>query len=83
MRETLIAVQTVTDEEGNVYEFSYYRLEEGKRYGVCIRDKRGGVSMVPDLTESRRAVNALLRRLIRGTVSPVGMLDVVEDWLIA
>ena len=83
MRETLVAVQTVMDEQGRMYEFSYYRLEEGNCYGVCIRDQSGGAAMVPDITASKRKVNALLNRLIQGTVSPIGMQDVIEDWLIA
>ena len=82
MRETLVAVQTVNDERGNRYEFSYYRLEEGNSYGICIRDRNGGSAMVPDLTVSKRKVNALLKRMIRGAVSPVGMQDIIEDWLI-
>ena len=83
MREILIAVQIVSDEQGRIHKFSYYRLEEGKCYGVCIRDHTGAVAMLSDVTPSKRKINALLRRLIRGMVSPVGMMDVVEDWLIA
>lgn len=80
--ETLIAVQTVEGQDGKVYRFSYYRIENGKEYGVCIRDQDGAVSMVPGVTTKRRHINSLLRYMIRGTVSPSTMVDVVEDWLV-
>lgn len=82
MFETLIAVQTVKGEDGEVHNFSYYRLEDEKCYGVCIKDQAGAMAMIPNVTTKRRRIDALLRKMIRGCVSPVSMRDVVEDWLL-
>lgn len=82
MMETLVAVQTVEGQDGKVYQFSYYRIENGKEYGVCIRDQDGAVAMAPGVTTRRRSINSLLRSMIRGSVSPATMVDVVEDWLV-
>ena len=81
MTETLIGVQKVLDENGKIYQFSYYRMDSGKDYGVCIRDQEGSMAMAPGVTTQRRRINALLRRLMRGGVSPTALGDVLEDWL--
>lgn len=81
MTEILIEVKTVIDEEGRVHQFSYYRLEEGGSYGVCIKSREKAAAMVPGITASRRRINTLLNALIRGSVSPTEMREVVEDWL--
>lgn len=81
MRETLVGVQSVLDETGRQYQFSYYRMDSGKDYGVCIRDQDGAVAMAPGVTTRRRRVDALLRKLMRGSVSPAGLEDVLADWL--
>lgn len=82
MVETLIAVQTVKGENGEVYNYSYYRLEEKNSYGVCIKDQKGAMAMIPNVTTKRCSVNTLLRKMIRCGVSPASMRDVVEDWLL-
>ena len=35
-----------------------------------------------DLSPSRQKVQDLAEALIRGTVTPVGLRDVVDDWLL-
>lgn len=59
----------------------YYLLEEGTSYGVEIRLK-GESAAVRDLSPSRERAGELARRLVRGTVTPVGLRDVVDDWLL-
>ena len=81
MTEILVGVQTTEGADGKTHQFSYYRLEDGRGYGICIRDGSGGVAMAPGVTTRRRKIDALLRRMVRGAVSPASMRDVVEDWL--
>ena len=59
----------------------YYLLEEGGSYGVQV-ELKGEEASVPDLSPSRRRVEALAAALVRGTVTPVGLRDVVDDWLL-
>ena len=56
MTETLIGVQKVLDENGKMYQFSYYRMDSGKDYGVCIRDQEGSMAMAPGVTTQRRRI---------------------------
>ena len=65
----------------------YYLLaddgQEGRRqYGILVEGGGDSVS-IPRITVSRLRVQSLLERLIRGRVTPVTALDVVEDWLLA
>ena len=63
----------------------YYLLEEDAEepgsYGVQI-ELEGEEASVPDLSPSRRRVEALAAALVRGAVTPVGLRDVVDDWLL-
>ena len=59
----------------------YYLLEEPASYGVLI-EMEGEVASVADLSPSRQRVRALAEALVRGTVTPVGLRDVVDDWLL-
>ena len=56
--------------------------EDGRKtYGVLVEGD--GRTSIPDITSSRSRVQSLLGRLIRGRVTPVTALDVVEDWILA
>ena len=64
----------------------YYLLTEEEKdgknaYGVLVEGD--GRTSIPDITSSRSRVQSLLGRLIRGRVTPVTALDVVEDWILA
>ena len=63
----------------------YYLLEEASEspgsYGVGI-EMEGEEASAADLSRSRRKVQALAEALLRGTVTPVGLRDVVDDWLL-
>lgn len=63
----------------------YYLLEEaaekGEAYGVEI--ELGDESeAVRNLSPSRQRVADLAEALARGAVTPVGLRDVVDDWLL-
>lgn len=59
----------------------YYLLEEDRSYGVEI-ELEGETASVRDLSPSRQRVRALAEALVRGTVTPVALRDVVDDWLL-
>lgn len=59
----------------------YYLLEEAGTFGVRIELEEEEAS-VTDLSPSRRKVQALAEALLRGSVTPVGLRDVVDDWLL-
>ena len=81
MEKTLIGTRSAADEAGRIFQFFYYRLEEKQCYGVCVRARNGETASVADLTEDRRRIDALLGVMMRGTVTPVSLRDVVVDWL--
>ena len=81
VKEILIAEKEVTGRAGTPHRFSYYRLEDAKGYGVCVKSGQGGTAVVPGITMRRSRIDALLGKLIRFAVSPVCARDVVEDWL--
>lgn len=59
----------------------YYLLKEGASYGVGI-ELEGESAAVRNLSPSRTRVGELAERLVRGTVTPVALRDVVDDWLL-
>ncbi len=64
----------------------YYLLEEnvegfGPSYGVRVELEKEEAS-VTDLSPSRQRVQDLAEALARGAVTPVGLRDVVDDWLL-
>ena len=73
--------------EMNKREIRYYLISEKSRHGwteyglaVEFADEQ---AQFPSLTLSRGRVQELLSRMRRGTVTPVAVRDVVEDWLLA
>ena len=62
----------------------YYLLVEEtagvERYGLQVRCGEE-TETVPDVTVSRRRIQALLGAMVRGGVTPVTAREVVEDWL--
>ncbi|MCI9643934.1 MAG: hypothetical protein HFF97_04290 [Oscillibacter sp.] len=63
----------------------YYLLEEDAEepgsYGVQI-ELEGEEASVAGLGPSREKVRDLAEALVRGAVTPVGLRDVVDDWLL-
>ena len=63
----------------------YYVLEDesedGGSFGVRIEFEEE-TAAVPDLSPSRRRVMELAEALVRGGVTPTGLRDVVDDWLL-
>lgn len=63
----------------------YYLLEEDEKnagaYGVQI-ELAGEAASARALSPSRRRVLELAETLVQGAVTPVGLRDVVDDWLL-
>ena len=69
------------------FEQGYYLLveeqvNETETYGIGVEYGEERVD-VPDITPSQKGVSVLLDTMIRGTVTPVTLRDVAEDWLLA
>ena len=64
----------------------YHLVEENLRservsYGIEVSTSLGERGCVRDITDSYDDIRSLLDRLIRNTVTPVTLPDVIEDWL--
>ncbi len=90
MRELEVAQKQVKDQKGRVHTYAYSILvgempvAQGfscESYGVCIREQDGEDSTVPNITPSISRIDALMDRLVRNSVTPCTLRDVVEDWL--
>jgi len=65
---------------------TYYLVAEnlpkiGVTYGIEVRTSGGEHICIRDITTSHDAIRTLLELMIRNTVTPVAVWDVVEDWL--
>ncbi|HIY16111.1 MAG TPA: hypothetical protein H9839_02140 [Candidatus Intestinimonas stercorigallinarum] len=90
MRELFVTAHNTSGEDGRSHSFSYYiligQMEVGARfacesYGVKVLEQGGDSAAIPDLTVSAARIDDLLELLIRNSVGPAGLRDVVEDWL--
>ena len=92
-REYLIETRSVADEKGNLLNLRYYLIEEeppqsgAPLYRLCIRKSPAGN---PDIQESESTspvsssescARRMLCRLIRNAVTPVCLLEIVDDML--
>ena len=89
MMESIIAAQTLTDEQGRQHNFEYhciiskavYEETEVTEYGVRIIQNGGESICIPSITSDRVRFEELTNLLIRNGVTPVSLPDVLEDWL--
>lgn len=89
MREMLLDTRKVEGETARL-RCRYYVLIGEKQvgnffceaYGVKIEDEGTGESAAfPDLTVSAKRIDELMELLLRNQVTPVGLEDVIQDWL--
>ena len=78
-----IRMGTVRTRRGTI---SYYLLSGGcvpgrESYGVLV-EYLGEQTAVWNLSSSKEEIQSLLARMQRGSVTPVSVLDVVEDWIL-
>lgn len=90
MRKTdLMYKKTIRDSRDRPMELAYYLVSEAEngdavQYGVTIRASRAGArtdAQLCAITVSAERIEELLRLLADGSVTPVGLRDVVDDWL--
>ena len=56
--------------------------DELEHYGVRIEEQvSGSLTQVLDLTTQAKRIYDLLDKLVRNAVTPIGLRDVLEDWL--
>lgn len=87
--EHKIAVRTYHDQSGQLRRFHYYLtvdLVETPRfccevYGVRITEDLGRSVLFPAITSSADRIDELLTLLVDNAVGPLGLDDVLADWL--
>ena len=90
MRELLVDSRQETGEEGQTCGYRYYILVgemavsgglAGESNGGKVVSEDGEEAEAPNITISASRIDALMELLIRNSVSPVTLRDVIEDWL--
>ncbi len=90
MRELAVTQKQAQDEEGHVHTYDYSILVgemavspgfSCESYGVKVREQGGESGEVPNITVSISRIDELMELLVRNTVTPCTLRDVVEDWL--
>lgn len=90
MRELAVARKQAQDAQGKIHTYDYAILVgempvaagfSCESYGVCIREQDGETEEIPNITASAGRIDELLDLLVRNTVTPCTLRDVVEDWL--
>jgi hypothetical protein len=87
MRELPIAARTICTEENFQLRLQYAILVEEtpdglECYGVRITEEStSDEGSVFNLTMSNRKICDLIETLANNTVTPIGLMDVVADWL--
>ncbi len=91
MRELYVNTCEAEAEDGTTYRYDYSVLIDEmcvkngfscESYGVKICTRNGGeVALVPNITPSISRIDNLIDLLIRNTVTPCTLIDVLSDWL--
>ena len=87
--EYYITSRQVEGEDGISRCFQYFLLVEQvdsvnfqcENYGVRIAEEGVVSSALPGLTTSAVRIDQLMTMLVDNTVGPVGLEDVIRDWL--
>ncbi|MCI9383589.1 MAG: hypothetical protein HFI24_05210 [Lachnospiraceae bacterium] len=92
-KEFLIETRAVADEKGNLLNLKYYLIEEEQPlsvtplYRICIKKsvtEKPGVEeteSTPPVSHSEAFARQMLRRLITNAVTPVCLLEIVDDMM--
>ena len=90
MKELTVGRKQAVDEEGRTHTYDYAILvgempvSSGfscESYGVSVRAQDGEGEQIPDITVSAARIDELMDLLVRNTVTPCTLRDIVEDWL--
>lgn len=92
-KEFLIETRAVTDEKGNLLNLKYYLIEEeppqpaAPLYRICVKKSLSchpGVEeaeSTPPVSGSEECARRMLRQLITNAVTPVCLLEIVDDMM--
>ena len=92
-KEFLIETRSVTDEKGTLLNLKYYLIEEeaapatAPLYRICVKKsiaEHPGVEeaeSTPPVSNSETVTRHVLRQLIRNAVTPVCLLEIVDDMI--
>ena len=80
MREIFIGERCVENRRYGYYLLAESGEHDWEHYGVKI-DGGGDGAVLRGITVSQRDIQALGALLVNGSVTPVTLRDVVEDWL--
>lgn len=90
-KEFLIETRSVTDEKGRLLNLKYYLIEEtpvsegAPLYRICVKksitEKPGmeEAESTPPVSHSEHFVRQVLGQLIQNAVTPVCLLEIVDD----
>ena len=90
MKELAVGRRQAVDETGRERTYDYsilvgeLPLSSGlscESYGVCVREQNGEAEQIADITVNAARIDELLDLLVRNTVTPCTLRDVVADWL--
>ncbi len=89
MKELEITSRRCRDQLGAPRVFHYFLtidLEDTPRfacesYGVRVSEENGATACIPGITSSAARIDELMTLLVDNRVGPVGVADVVADWL--
>ena len=84
-----IATRSIRDELGRNHIFRYFLIVDVvdtgsfccENYGVRIVENEKNAAAVPALTTSAERIDRLVTTLVDNAVGPVGLRDVIEDWI--
>lgn len=84
-----IATRSLADESGQARTFHYFLTVDVieterfccENYGVRITEQDKMTAAVPALTTSAERIDQLMTALVDNSVGPVGLRDIIEDWL--
>ena len=89
MRELFLQTVELADQAGEVRRFDYSiligEMDVGsyacESYGVKISEQGGEQACVPNITCSASRIDDLSDLLVRNSVTPAALNDVLSDWL--
>ena len=89
MMEIKIATRQCQDDLGQQRRFHYFLTVDQvetthfscEDYGVRITEEEGDTSAISSITTSAMRIDELMTLLVDHHVGPIGLADIVADWL--
>lgn len=82
MHSTLMGKQKILDRSAAYYLLTEEIGELCESYGVAVCFEDGEQCRIPGITCSQRGILCLIATLIRESVTPITLMDVVDDWIL-